>query len=164
LGVSKNREAFCIFVKNIPSNVKGKTKKIIIIIFVGTAILLSKSESVEAIGMIIRPQQTVVMVSPDYNRLIRPSNVSLNFQNQPKIMMKSQSISKPGQISLPVYIYMTDERFLSTPEVSKLIKNLRDESLTEVSFFIALLGVIVFMASNSRGFVRPSTRVVPSYL
>ena len=39
----------------------------------------SDLESVEAIGMNIPPQQTVVMANQDYNRLIRPSNVSMNF-------------------------------------------------------------------------------------
>ena len=37
--VCKNRKAFCIFARNIPSNVKGKTKRIIIVISFATAVL-----------------------------------------------------------------------------------------------------------------------------
>ena len=156
--VLKNREAFCIFARNIPSNVKGKTKRLIIVISFATAVYFSGLEPVEAIGINISPQQppqqTVVMSNQD--------NVIMNFQKQPKIMMKS--LSKPGQISLPVSIYLIDERFLRTPEVSKLIKTLRGGGLTEAALFLALIGIIVFLASNSQGFVIPGTGVVPPHL
>ena len=143
-----------LLIRNLPPNVKRKTKRLIIVISLATVVYFNGLEPVEAIGMSIPPQQTVVMSNQD--------NVIMNFQKQPKIMMKS--LSKPGQISLPISIYLMDERFLRTPEVNKLIKNLRGGGLTEAALFIALIGIIVFMASNSQGFVRPGTGVVPPHL
>jgi len=63
-----------------------------------------------------------------------PSNVRLNFQKRDKItFIKNRE--------LPLCIYMMDERFLGTPEVSKLIKKLRGGS-----WITALIGNAVFLA------------------
>jgi hypothetical protein len=50
--VFENREAVCIFVRNIPSNVKDKTKRLIIVISLATVVWFSGLESVEAIGLL----------------------------------------------------------------------------------------------------------------
>jgi hypothetical protein len=158
--VCKNRKAFCIFARNIPSNVKGKTKRIIIVISFATAVLFSNRKSVETMGLNMPPQQTCIIARPDSNRLIRPSNMSINFQKQPKIMM--ERMSKPGEISFPISIFMIDDQIRRHPGFRIIIHELRGGSLTEASCFIAILGAIVLiLAINSQAFVPPDRRAAP---
>lgn len=64
---------------------------------------------------------------------------------------------KPSE--LPLWVYMMDEQFIRTPEVSKLIKELRGGSLTTMfignAIFLAVLYGIWILSSGTQGFVTP---------
>jgi len=81
--------------------------------------------------------QTPITIMRSYSAIdstkVVPSNVKLNFQNPYKI-----KFIKPRE--LPLCIYMMDEQFLRTPNISKLIKELRGGSLTT-----SLIGNVVFL-------------------
>lgn len=107
----------------------------------------------EAIGMRIpaNPQQTVVISREDSNKFIRPSNIDINFQKKDKITFIKHR-------DLPLCIYMMDQRFIRTPEVSKLIKELRGGSwstalLGNTVFLVVLYGIWI-LAGGSEAFVQ----------
>ena len=79
-----------LFVKNV--TLDGK-RKIFVIIVVMT-ILFSDVKYAQAIGISISPQQTVVNTPyRDTSRLIKPSQIKINLDIKPKIMMPSLSNS-----------------------------------------------------------------------
>jgi hypothetical protein len=134
-------DSIVVFVKNVSLN--GK-RKIFVIITV-MIIIFSDVKSAEAIGTNLPPQQRVVSIMPDRdaNRLIKPSKVKINSEIKPKIMMPSLSknVKKPGELSLPRYIYLMDDKFLRRPEVSSIIRELRGGSWST-----ALIGNTIFVA------------------
>jgi len=71
------------------------------------------------------------------NRLIKLSKVKINLEIGPKIMMpnSSKNVKKLRELSLPSYIYLMDEKFLSSPKISSIIRELRAED-----FPAALIG------------------------
>ena len=54
--IYRNRETVKIFVRKLPSNVKDKTKRILIVIVFGVAIWFTNIESCEGIGSSVKPQ------------------------------------------------------------------------------------------------------------
>ena len=90
-------ESTVLLIRNLPSKVNHKTKRVILMIALVSRVWFSNLESVKAIGINIPPQQTLIMARQDTNKLIRPSNIDINFQKQPKIIM--ERMSKPGEIS-----------------------------------------------------------------
>ena len=63
--VAQNREKVFFFVKNLASNAKNKTKKIIIVIIVGGIVYLTNVPPSEAIGLNIKPAIMVRVHQPD---------------------------------------------------------------------------------------------------
>ena len=59
--VSRNREKVCMVVKTLASNVKGKTKKVIVVILLGGTLYFSNVQPSEAIGLSM-PSTPVVIV------------------------------------------------------------------------------------------------------
>jgi len=100
------------------------------------------------------------MPDRDANRLIKPSKLKINSDIEPKIMMPSLSknVKNPGELYLPTYIYLMDDKFLRRPEVSSIIRELRggswSTSLIGNTIFVAVLYSIWLLASGSEGFVQ----------
>ena len=136
-----------LLIKNFPSNVNHKTKRVILVITLISVVGFSNLKSAEAIGTNLPSQQKAVSIMPDRdaNRLllIKPSKVKINSAIEPKIMMPSLSknVKKPGEFSLPTYIYLMDDKFLCRLEVSSIIRELRGGSWS-----IALIGNMIFVA------------------
>jgi hypothetical protein len=82
-----------LLIRNFPSNVNHKTKRVILVITLISVVWFSNLKSAEAIGTNLPPQQRVVSIMPDRdaNRLIKPSKVKINSDIEPKIMMPSLS-------------------------------------------------------------------------
>ena len=79
-----------VFVKNLSSSTKRKTKRVIIVIGLGLVLVFSHVQSAEAIGTNFSPQQTVVNITyQDASRLIKPSNIEIDSDIESKIMMPS---------------------------------------------------------------------------
>ncbi len=122
-------------------------------------IIFSDVKSAEAIGTNLPPQQRVVSIMPDRDasRLIRPSKVNIHLEKHPELMMPSfsKNVKKPREISLPVGFYLMEDRFLRRPD-----RKVRGGDLTEIGVFLAFIGIMLLMPSNSQGFVAPGIRVV----
>lgn len=92
-----------VFVKNVSLNGKRKT----CVIIAGMMIIFSDVKSAEAIGTNLPPQQRVVSIMPnrDASRLIQPSKVKINWDIEPKIMMRnlSKNVKNPVELYLPKY-------------------------------------------------------------
>lgn len=131
--VTKNREGVCLFVRKLPSNPKRKTKRVIILFCLGFVLVFSNIELCWGIGMSLPPLQIehkIIVSDQDANKLIKPSKVKINSDIEPKIIMPSLSknVKNPGELSLPTYIYLMDDKFLRRPEISSIIRELRGGS------------------------------------
>lgn len=119
-------------------------------------------KSTDAIGTSLPPQPRVVSIisNQNTNRLIQPSKVKLNLEIKPKIIMPSLSknVKNPGELSLPTYIYLMDDKFLRRAEVSSIIRELRGGSSSTAlignTIFVVVLYGIWLLASGSEGFVQ----------
>ena len=153
-----------LLIRNHILNVKRKSKRIVVVSIVVFSLIFSNVKSAEAIFTNLPPQQRVVIImrDQDANKLIRPSKVNIHLEKHPKLIMPSLSknVKKPRETSLPVGIYLMEDRFLRTPEVSEAIRKVRGGDLTEIGVFLAFIGIMLLMASNSQGFVSPGIRVV----
>ena len=132
--VAKNRKEVYIFVRNFAANKKSRTKRIIIIIALASGVWFSNLESAEAIGLSLPPSQIgrVHKTSYDYKAEIKIAKT---------ISPKLYRITFIKSRELPFLVYMIDDRFIRTSEVSQLIKELRCGSLTT-----ALIGNAIFLA------------------
>lgn len=147
-----------VFVKNVTLN--GKRK--IFVIIVGMIIIFSDVKSADAIGTSppLQPRVVCIMSNQNTNRLIQPSKVKLDLEIKPKIIMPSLSknVKNPGELSLPTYIYLMDDKFLRRPEISSIIRELRGGALSTAlignTIFVAVLYGIWLLASGSEGFVQ----------
>ena len=63
--IAKNRETVFFFVRNLASNAKDKTRKVIVVIILGGALYFSNVQPSEAIGLSL-PPTPVVKVQPKY--------------------------------------------------------------------------------------------------
>ena len=148
--VFENRFAVRKFLKKV--RVKGKV--IVISTALGIMIFFSEVENVDAIGLTPMPQAPIMRLD---NQIVStkfvPSNVRLNIQKQDKItFIRSRE--------LPVCIYMMDKRFLNTPEVSELIKQVRGGNLTEVAAVAVVIIILIWQIIGIEGFQLPQPPIV----
>ncbi len=151
--VFENREAVCIFIRNIPSNIKDKTKKLIIVISLTTVVYFSGLESVEDIGLPMAPT-SVVIVQPSLSlehSLKKPKIAKMVPRKPDRISYKYFSKSKE-KLYYGLLIYATDPRLASNQQILKLVKELRGGSLGLVGT-IAFLGLIILILSQGAAFV-----------
>ncbi len=144
--VDNNREAVCIFVRDIRCNVKDKTKRLIIVISLATVIWFSNSESVEAIGLSI-PPAPVIRVRPIYQHNSKVKRAKLIARKKDLIAYKSPK-------EMLFLMYLTDPRLSSNQQVLELVKELRGGSWGLVGT-TAFLGLIVLILSMGEGFQVP---------
>ena len=103
--VSRNREKVCIVVKNLTSNAKDKTKKVIVVILLGGALYFSNVQPSEAIGLSM-PPAPMIRVQPNYKDTYEMKVAST-------VSPKLDKITFIKYRELPICIYMMDERFQS---------------------------------------------------
>ena len=144
--VSRNRETVCIVVKNLASNAKDKTNKVIVGILFGGAIYFSNVQSSDAIGMPVLPAPVQV------------ERVQSNYQYDSKVQIAKVIPRKKDRIvykspkEILVLMYLTDPRISSNQEILKLVTKLRGGSW-DILETAAFLGLIIWLISNGEGFV-----------
>jgi len=120
-----------LLVKNLSSNLNSKSKRVIVVTSLVSVFWFSNLESVQAIGLSVPPTQ-VVKFEPNYKH-------TDEIKVAPTISPKLDKITFIKYRELPICIYMMDERFLKTSEISKLIKKLRGGSLIATAGFLILI-------------------------
>jgi hypothetical protein len=142
--VAKNRETVCFFVRNLASNAKNKTRKVIVVIILGGALYFNNVQPSEAIGLPM-PPAPVVRVHPSYQYESNVQIAKVTPRKKDLIVYKS-----PKEILF--LMYLTDSRISSNQEVLKLVKELRGGSWGIVGT-VAFLGLIILIFAMGEGFV-----------
>jgi hypothetical protein len=131
------------------SNVKDKTKRLIIVISLGTVVYFSGLESAEDIGLSL-PPTPVVRVEPSLQHRLKKPEITKQVPRKPdRISYKYFSKSKE---ELFLLIYATDPRLGSNQQIFKLLKELREGSWGLIGT-AAFLGLIILIFSMGEGFV-----------
>ena len=142
--IEKNRETVFFFVRNLASNAKDKTKKVIVVIISGGAVYFSNVEPSEAIGLPMAPAP-VVRVQPSYQ-------YDSNVQSGKVIPRKKDLIVYKSPKEILFVMYLTDPRMSSNQEILKLVKELRGGSWGFLAS-TAFLGLIILIFSIGEGFI-----------
>ena len=148
-----------VFVNNVTFS--GKRK--IFLIIVGISFIFSNVKSANAIGMSLRPQPRIVciMSNQNTNKLIQPNKVKLDLEIKPKLIMPGWNKNAKGELSLPTYIYIMDDKFLRSPEINSVIRELRGGSWSALignTVFALVLCSIWLLSHGSDGFVQQPNR------
>jgi hypothetical protein len=133
-----------ILIRNFPSNVTHKTKRVILVIAFVSGVWFSNLASVEAIGLSVRPTP-IVRVQPSYQHDSKVEIAKVIPRKKDLIAYKS-----PKEILF--LMYLTDPRLSSNQQVLELVKDLRGGSLGLIGT-AAFLVVIILIFSMSEGFV-----------
>ena len=142
--VAKNRETVFFFVRNLASNAKDKTRKVIVVILLGGALYFSNVQPSEAIGLSM-PPAPMIRVQPSYQYDSKVQIASVITRKKDLIVYKS-----PKEILF--LMYLTDPKISSNQEVLKLVKELRGGSWGLVGT-AAVLGLIILIFTMGEGFV-----------
>ena len=121
-------------VRNLSLNLNSKTKREIVVITLASVFWFSNLESIQAMGLSV-PPTPVVKLEPNYKHIDE-------IKVAPTVSPKLDKITFMKYRELPICIYMMDERFLKTSEISKLIKKLRGGTLIETAGFLILIVVL----------------------
>jgi hypothetical protein len=125
-------------------NLKGKSKRIVVVISLATVVWFSNLESVSAIGLPM-PPTPVGRVQPSSQHDSKVQIAKVIPRKKDRIVYKSPK-------ELLFLMYLTDPRLSSNQEVLKLVKELRGGSWGLVGT-AALLGLIILIFSQGAGFV-----------
>ena len=143
--IAKNRET----VRNLASNAKDKTRKVIVVILLGGALYFSNVQPSEAIYLSM-PAAPVVRVQPNYKD-------TYEMKVAPTVSPKLDKITFIKSRELPVCIYMMDERFLKTSGTIKLINKIRGGGLVEAATALVVIVVMwQILGVGIEGFVLPN--------
>jgi hypothetical protein len=150
--VANNRETVCICVNNLAANGKKTTRKVVFIIALASGVWFSNLESAEAIGLPM-PPSAMLEVQPTLkwgHTLKKPVIEKLVPRKPDRISYKYISKSKEEILLL---LYATDPRLSSSPQVLKIVTDLRGGDWGLLCA-VAFLGVIILIfASMGEGFV-----------
>ena len=142
----RNGQIFC----TIKSRITSKKKEITLSAALIFGALFSMPTEARAIGVPPR--------LPSATEIHRPALQHVH-QHAPTINPRLDKIRFVKPSELPLWVYIMDEQFIRTPEVSKLIKELRGGSLTPALIgnviFLAVLYGIWILAGGTQGFVTP---------
>lgn len=142
----RNGKIFC----TIKNRITHKKKEIAVSAVFIFGALFGMPEEARPIGVTPR-----VLSAPEIHR---PAPQHFH-QHAPTINPRLDKIRFVKPSELPLWVYMMDEQFIRTPEVSKLIKELRGGSLTTTlignAIFLAVLYGIWILSSVTQGFVTP---------
>ena len=145
--IAKNRETVFFFVRNLASNAKDKTRKVIVVILLGGALYFSNVQPSEAIGLSV-PPAPVIRVQPSYQ-------YDSKVQIENVIPRKKDLIVYKSPKEILFLMYLTDPKISSNQEILKLVKELRGGSWGLLGT-AAVLGLIILIFSMGEGFV-PNT-------
>ena len=106
-----------LLIRNLSLNLKGKSKRIFVVISLAPVVWFSNLESVSAIGLAL-PPTPVIRVQPSYQ-------YDSNVQIAKVIPIKKGLIDYKSPKEILFLIYLTDPRLSSNQEVLKLVKELR---------------------------------------
>ena len=139
-------ESTVLLIRNLSLNLKGKSKRIVVVISLATVVWFSNLESVSAIGLPM-PPTPVVRVQPSYQHDSKVQIAKLIPRKKDLIVYKS-----PKEILF--LMYLTDPRLSSNQELLKLVKELRGGSWGLIGT-AAFLGLIILILSMGEGFQVP---------
>lgn len=138
-------------------------KRTISVIIIAGTIFFNCPKPAGAISTSFTTRQKIVSVIQDRDtyKVIKPNKIKIEPSIKPKVMMPSWSknVKSRSELSLPVSMYLMDERFLRQPEISLIIRQLRggtwQESLAGNLFFAALFYGVFMVATGGEGFAVP---------
>lgn len=144
----RNGQIFCI----IKDRVTSKNKEIILSAAIIFGALLGMPTESRSIGVPPR-----LPSAPEINRPATQHFHQYALTINPRL--DKIRFVKPSE--LPLWVYIMDEQFIRTPEVSKLLKEIRGGSLTITlignMIFLGVLYGIWILAGGTQGFVAPPT-------
>ena len=126
-------------IRNFPSKVRGKTKKIIVVVWFAAVIGFSNPQPAEPIGLNV-PPAAMERVLPSFEH---PSELKI----AKVIRRKTNRISQFSNKEILFLMYFTDPQVSSNQQVLNTIKELRGGSWGTVIF----IGVIILILSLSQG-------------
>ena len=133
-----------LMIRNLSLNLKGKSKKIVVMISLVTIVWFSNLESVSAIGLPI-PAMPVERIQPSYQ-------YDYNVQIAKVIPRKKDLIVYKSPKEILFLMYLIDPRLSSNQEVLKLVTELRGGSWGSLGT-AAVLGLIILIFAMGEGFV-----------
>jgi len=139
--VFENREEIYIFVKNLLSNAKYKTKRLIIVSCLGVGLWFSNVQRSEAIGL-STPSRPIVRVEPSHEH-------TFELRTTIKVARRNNCITYISNRKI-LLIYLTDPRISSNKEILKFTKELqlRGGSLSLI-VGLGLIGLAVLIMAFS---------------
>ena len=153
--ISKNRETVFFFVRNLTSNAKNKTRKVIVVIILGNTIFFSNPRSSEAVGLNVLPEP-VIRVQPSYQYDSKIQIEKVIPRKKDRIVYKSPQEILFGELYLYSHIYLMDDKFLRHPEINSIIRELRGGNWQIALMRNAILVAVLYtvLASRSEGFMQ----------
>ena len=133
-----------LLIRNLSLNLKGKSKRIVVVISLATVVWFSNLESVSAIDLTL-PPTPVVILQPS-------SQPDSEVQIAKVITRKKDLIVYKSPKEILFLMYLTDPRLSSNQEVLKLVKELRGGSWGLVGTAV-LLRLIILIFAMGEGFV-----------
>ena len=133
-----------LLIRNLPSKVKHKTKRVIIVIALGSIVWFSNLEPVEAIGLSM-PPTPVVGAQPSYQHDSKVKTAKVIARKKDLIAYKSRK-------EILFLMYLTDPRLSSNQQGLELVKKLRGGSWAFIGT-AAFIGLIILIYSTGAGFV-----------
>ena len=142
----RNGKIFC----TIKNRITHKKKEIVLSAIFIFGALFGMPEKARSIGVTPRVRSTL--------EIYRPAPQYFH-QYVPTINPRLDKITFIKLNELPLWVYMMDEQFIKTPQVSRLIKELRGGSLTTIlignAVFLAAIYSIWILSGGTQGFVTP---------
>ena len=136
--VDKNRKLVYIFGRELPSNAKYKTKRVILVIALISGFLFSNLKPVEAIGLNIIPTP-VVKLKSSYE-----CEHQFNVRIGEIIEKLNHRIAYKSNREILSLISLTDPRVSSNEQVLKIVNELRGGILGSTAFFWINLCSFIF--------------------
>ena len=108
-----------LLIRNLPSNVNHKTKRVILMIALVSGVWFSNLESVEAMGLPM-PPTPVVIIQPSFEHSLKKPEIAKLVPRKPD--PTSYKYFSKSKKELLLLIYATDLRLASNQQVLKLVK------------------------------------------
>jgi hypothetical protein len=136
--VSRNRRKVYIFVRNLSSNAKYKSKRLIIGTVLGAKLWFTNIQPSEAMGLSIKPELM--------GRVQRRYEDTFKLGTPEMVVRRNSRIAYSSNREILYLICATDQRLTSNEEVLKILKKFRAGSLY-MDMGIALAVVMIVVAS-----------------
>ena len=157
--VAKNREVAFVFVKNVSTTAKEKTKRVIVVVGLVTTLLIGGVRPAKGMG-VPRTAPPIHTPAQSHRQLDYKIQVAKEIpKKKDLITYQSPKDIFAGEFPLHPYIYLMDEKFLRQPEISSIIRELRGGSWVTCivgntlafGFFYA-----IYLVVSAQGYVPPN--------